>query len=286
VLVSRSETVGLRLAWPWSLPWRRLAAYTLIEVLGFAYLRSDSLIVGNILGAGPGATYSLAYRVLDGMTAMLAPFLLHLFPAARRTTQGERATPQLRRSLLGWAPIVATSAAVLTVFGAAAAVHLVARLGDARAALEVLVVTLPLYCFSAVELHLRSAEGRDRSPVVLGAALLVLNVVLNVALVRTYGLVAAAWVLVACETLQAAYLGVGLWRDGAVDRPVLSGCGLGVVLLAVTAGLAARDQLGVAAITAAACLAAVAWSGWLIVKQSPGRASAEGRSGPALHGAD
>ncbi len=71
-----------RLASPAGLPLRLLGAYTLIEVLAFAYLRVDALVIGRLLGPGPGATYVLAYRILDGLTALLTPFLLYLFPAA------------------------------------------------------------------------------------------------------------------------------------------------------------------------------------------------------------
>lgn len=259
-LVLRVPTSG-KVASPSALPMRLLGAYTLIEVLAFAYLRVDALVIGRLLGPGPGATYVLAYRILDGLTALLTPFLLYLFPAASRAAREPGGLRALRRSLLGWGPVVAT---VITapVFVASGALHLLTeRFVEAGPVLLVLLATLPLYAFSAIELHLRSAEGRNRLPIAIGVGLIALNVGLNVVLVPRWGIITAAWALVACELLQAIVLAasVGRWR-GEPAAPARAAAG--VTFLGLAAVLAV--ELGMAA-ALAPLAGALVLSGWSAV---------------------
>lgn len=248
-----------RVAPPAGLPLRLLGAYTLIEVLAFAYLRVDALVIGRLLGPGPGATYVLAYRILDGLTALLTPFLLYLFPAASRAAAAPGGVRALRLSLLGWAPVVATAIAA-PVLVASGSLHLLTdRFAEASPVLRVLLVTLPLYAFSAVELHLRSAEGRNRSPIAVGAVLLAVNVGLNVVLVPRFGIIAAAWVLVACELLQAILLGAPLRRVDEL-RSGLARAALAVTLLAIAAAASVDGGVGAALVPLAGSLAVAAWS--------------------------
>lgn len=242
-----------------TLPWALATRYAAIEMFGFAYLRADAFVIGNLLGPGPGATYALAYRVVDGLTATITPFLLHLFPAATRAAGQPEGLIRLRRSLLPKAPSIAAVASLMTMSLAVEAARIVPRLGTARAALQVLVVTMPLYAFNALELHLRSAEGRNRDPAILGVSVLVLNVVLNVALVRQYGLVSAAWVLVACELLQAAWLARTLVGGGVLGRTEVAVGASTVLLLGLTAALLVRSELALALPSAAGCLVLCIW---------------------------
>ena len=46
-----------------------LFTYTGVELVAFSYLRVDTVLVGSIVGASPGATYSLVYRVVDAAVA-------------------------------------------------------------------------------------------------------------------------------------------------------------------------------------------------------------------------
>lgn len=258
VLLLRVPTTA-KVASPRVLPLRLLGSYTLIEVLAFAYLRVDVLVIGRLLGVGPGATYVLAYRVLDGLTALLTPFLLYLFPVASRAAQDRDGVRGLREALLGWGPVLATAVAAPGIVAVVALPVLTERFVEASPVLRVLLVTLPLYAFSALELHLRSAEGRNRSPIAIGATLLVLNVGLNIVLVPRFGIIAAAWVLVACELLQAFILSIAIRRSAALHGAVLRGA-LAVALLALGAGLAVKAGLGMAVVPLAATLIVVAWS--------------------------
>lgn len=247
------------IAWPSALPMRLLGTYALIEVLGFAYLRVDALVIGRLLGAGPGATYVLAYRILDGLTALLTPFLLYLFPAASRMAQRTDGLRTLRRSLLGWAPVVAIVISIPVFLGSGLLSVLSGPFAEAGPVLLVLLVTLPLYAFSAIELHLRSAEGRNRLPIAIGAGLIALNIILNVVLVPRWGIVAAAWTLVACELLQAMVLvGSGVWSRA--DRFAL-GCGIvAVAFVALAAGMANVAGMALALPPLLAALVVCGWS--------------------------
>lgn len=250
-----------RVASPSVLPMRLVGAYTLIEVLAFAYLRADALVIGRLLGAGPGATYVLAYRILDGLTALLTPFLLYLFPAASRAAREAGGLRDLRHSLLGWAPVVATAIAAPVFLASGLLPLLTERFAEAGPVLLVLLVTLPLYAFSAIELHLRSAEDRNRLPIAVGLGLITANIGLNIVLVPRWGIIAAAWALLACELLQAAVLAVSVGRSQD-DWGFLARAAVGVTLLGVAAGVAV--ELSTAAAIAPLCGALVV-SGWSAV---------------------
>lgn len=267
-LLARWPT-GFRLRSPMRLPMRTLGLYTLIEVLAFAYLRADVLVVGRVLGPSPGAIYVLAYRVLDGLTGVFTPFLHYLFPLASRRALAPGGLRLMRRWLLGWAPALGTALAIV-VFVASGLLPLATdRFGEARPVLEVLLVTLPLFAFSATELHLRSAEGRNRMPVALGACLLSLNVGLNVVLVPRFGVVAAAWVLVACELVQAIFLGASLGRARDQRAPLLRSA-LGAILLGLAVAASAAWDLRTALALLAASGVVVGWSAVGLLREGSG----------------
>ena len=256
------------IAWPSALPMRLLGTYTLIEVLGFAYLRVDALVIGRLLGAGPGATYVLGYRILDGLTAVLTPFLLYLFPAASRMAQRTDGLRALRRSLLGWAPVVAIAITV-PVFLVSGVLSLIAeRFAEAGPVLLVLLVTLPLYAFSAIELHLRSAEGRNRLPIAIGGGLIAVNIGLNVLFVPRWGIVAAAWTLVACELLQATVLAVSAIRSRADQGTLVRGI-TAVAFVALAAGTANRAGMALALPPLLAALGVGGWSALRLRRGGP-----------------
>ena len=71
-----------------TLPLRRGAALAGIEVVGLSNLRADLLLVGRIMGAGPGAVYGLLYRVVDGFSGVVGSAGLWLYAEAANGTEG------------------------------------------------------------------------------------------------------------------------------------------------------------------------------------------------------
>ena len=241
------------------LPWRTLGLYTGVEVVGFAYLRVDVILVGVLLGAGPGATYSLVYRVVDALTGLATPVLLLLFPyAARRFSAGHRLT-QVRERALRLVPAGAAVAATAAVLGVALVAAAVPRFEEGLVALRLLLVSVPLYFASAIELHLRSAEDRNREVLAIGAGVLAANVALNLVLIPWRGLEGAAWALIVTETLQVLAI-MATARSREPDRSVTRwgavtlgyAAALLVAVLLVNAGAALAGALVAAGLVAAA----------------------------------
>ncbi len=217
-----------------ALPWRTLAVYTGVEVLALAYLRVDVVLVGALVGSGPGATYALVYRVIDALVGLATPVLLLLFPyAARKVWAGHRLT-DVRERALRLLPAGAAVAAAVTVFAVAPIAAAVPRFGEGLEAVRLLLVSVPLYFANAIELHLRSAEDRNGEVLAIGAGVLGVNVALNLVLIPLLGLEGAAWALIVTEVLQLLAIVVWAGKKGA-DRSVTR---WGAVALAYAAALA------------------------------------------------
>lgn len=206
------DALALAAAWRWLPPQgqrgitasdrRLLATYTLIEVVAFAYLRADLLIAGRMLGEHEGATYGLAYRVLDGMAAMLSPTLLVLFPTvAGLAAAGVDLRPLQRRLVAVVAVGTALAAAAILLVPVAVAAS--ERFGDAAAALRILLASVPLTFAVAIEVHVASASGDNAKVTWSGGGVLVGNIVANLLVIPRFGIVGAATVLWASEAAYA-----------------------------------------------------------------------------------
>jgi O-antigen/teichoic acid export membrane protein len=184
------------------LPWRTMSVYALIEFLAFAYLRLDVALVGNILGPGPGATYGLIYRVIDALTGLSTPVILLLFPYAAKLVSGGTGLRDVRERALRLLPAAAVVLSVAGLVLAAPLAAAVPRFGEGLPALRILLVAVPLSFMNALELHFRSAEGRNGEVLAVAAAVLAVNVVLNLYLIPRHGLDGAAWALCLTEAFQ------------------------------------------------------------------------------------
>ena len=198
---------------------RLLATYTMIELLGFAYLRADLLIAGRLLGQHAGATYGLAYRVLDAMAALLTPTLLVLFPAVAALTATRGDFGVLHRRLMA---IVSVGALI-----AGAAILLVPlsgvvspRLEEATPVLRLLLASVPITFAVGIEIHVASASGENAKVAQIGALVLVANIVGNLVVVPRFGAVGAALVLNASEGLYA--IGLSLRSSTGTRIPMLA----------------------------------------------------------------
>ncbi len=238
------------------LPWRLLLAYTGVELVAFSYLRVDTVLVGSIVGPSDGATYSLVYRVVDALVALATPSLLLLFPRAVSVVASGRPLDELRRWAGVLVPRLALLVAVATMIGCGLVARSVPHFDAGLETLRLLIVSVPLFLFTATELHLRSAEGRNAQVVWLGVATLCVNVVLNIWWIHALGLAGAAWALIAAETLQVIALASFFRIRGAPRRPPLVVLGGTAVILAIA--LLLNAGYPVAGLVLAAALAAAA----------------------------
>jgi O-antigen/teichoic acid export membrane protein len=203
------------IARPDGIPYRRLGLYTALEISVFAYLRADLLIVGRILGPNAGATYGLAYRVIDALVALSTPALLILFAyASGESARGEDLNLVRRRSqsLLPQLGVLAAALAIVIVGPLA---RFVPRFHDVAPALRILLATVPLSYLIGVEAHLLSAEDRNAPVLIVALAALAGNVLLNVGLVPSFEFMGAAVALLITELGQVVGLTFGANAPGA-----------------------------------------------------------------------
>ncbi|HVT78711.1 MAG TPA: polysaccharide biosynthesis C-terminal domain-containing protein [Acidimicrobiales bacterium] len=205
--VAARRAVGV--SWRGTLPLRKLAVYSVLELSVFAYLRADLIIVGRLLGSSQGATYGLGYRLVDALIALATPALLVLFAYASGQSARGEALEDTRRRTQMLLPSLGVVFAAVGIAGVGALTHVLPRLDAVGPALRVLLATVPLTYLIGVESHLLSAEDHNRPVVITGAVALVVNVALNVVLVRHFGMVGAAAALVVTESLQVIGLSLG-----------------------------------------------------------------------------
>ncbi len=240
--------VGIRFGL--SLPYRKLAVYAALELSVFAYLRTDLIIVGRLLGSGRGATYGLGYRLIDALVGLATPALLVLFAFASGQAARGEGLDDTRRRAQSLLPQLGVVLAAIAISGVGLVVEVLPRLAAAGPALRVLLATVPLTYLIGVETHLLSAEDRNTPVLVTAAVALGVNVVLNIALVPHFGMLGAAAALVLTEAMQV----VGLsWRNPQARR--------GAELLAPFVGLLLLAAIGLNRGESAAGFAAAAITG-------------------------
>jgi O-antigen/teichoic acid export membrane protein len=182
-------------------PTKLLASYTGIEVAAFAYQRADLLLVGILLGAHEGATFGLAYRLLDGLLGFVGPAAQLLFARGVDLVHRGEGLQRLRASAHRWGMAVGLAFASIAILATWPLTALLPRFGEGADVARLLLVVVPLSYAASIRSHLLSAEDRNRRIIATGFSVLGLNVALNIVLVPTFGSIAAAAVLVASETL-------------------------------------------------------------------------------------
>jgi O-antigen/teichoic acid export membrane protein len=219
-----------------TLPLRRASLLGGIEVVGVLNIRADLLLVGRILGAGPGAVYGLLYRVVDGFTGIVASAGLWLYAETANGNDGGEDARGIRARSLRLLPRlgIALGLVVILVAGQFGAVF--PELSGHIATLRVLVIAFPLLTVNSIELYVRSGRGRNAEVLLINSMTLVVNVGLCVWLLSTIGLVGGAIALAVSEFLQAVVLLVS--ASSSERRMVAPATGvsvLGAVSLAATA---------------------------------------------------
>ncbi|MCZ7525793.1 MAG: glycosyltransferase [Acidimicrobiia bacterium] len=252
--------------------------------MALAYLRADVLLVGRMLGPEVGAAYGLAYRIVDGLNGLQGGVSLWLFAETLRGREGGDSPGGIRGRSLRVIPRVAALVCVVLIGGAGLLGRAVPDLRGTVPALRLLLVSLPLFVVSSVELHFRSARGRYREVLVAGSAALAANVVLVLWLVDAHGLEGAAWALLVSEGIQAVLL---VAMSGRAERALVGGAAWRSatwtgLLLAVAVALNAGSP-GVAAV-AGPVLGLVVLGGALRDRASVPRVPATTRAPEAGHG--
>jgi O-antigen/teichoic acid export membrane protein len=241
-----------------ALPLRRGAFLAGIEVVGLLNVRSDLLLVGRILGAGPGAVYGLLYRVVDGFSGLLNSAGLWLYAESANGKDGGDDASGIRARSLQLLPRLGVGLGLGVVLLSGPFGELVPQLGGELGTLRVLVVAFPLLTVNAIELHVRSGRGRNREVLVINAAALVVNVVACLFLLPAVGLIGGALALAASECVQAALLVVtASSAERVLVGPALGTAVIGAIALAITGLALGEGRIGIVAVGVLVTLAVV-----------------------------
>lgn len=256
--------------------WRELLSVSwplgAMLVLNAIYFRVDTVILSLWRTSTEVAWYGLAYRIIESalfFPAMFGGLLLPRLSEAIAHADTQRAAKYLVEGLR----------VVLVVAGAALAIVLVENEAivtaiageDFRAAgplLSLLGWALLIMYLGNLFGFTLVALARQRALLVLYAVLAVINLVANIALIPTWGAVAAASTTIVTELIAMTVAGVITWRALRFTlSPLvllhLSGVfGLGVLLLTV---LPMAWPLLVRLLVFSVAYAALAWSSGLLV---------------------
>jgi O-antigen/teichoic acid export membrane protein len=178
----------------------------LAGLLTMAYVRIDGVLVYAIEGAGDAGIYSAVYRVLDRIQFLPAAVMTTLFPliAAAWPRERDRAH-RLVQLAIDYLGIAALPALGFTVVAAEPVVELL--FGDefvrGAPALPILMGAFIALAYYQLALSVTIVLGLQRRLVAFAAVGLVVNVLLNLALIPVFGYIAAAWVTLVTEALVA-----------------------------------------------------------------------------------
>lgn len=200
----------------WRLPFRIRGANEILKpartlgasyILGLMSFNLDSVLLGFFLGATAVGFYGAAYKPVTVVLAMPMTYFVGLFPALSRTYSDNHETFRelLVRSLrLTW--IFALPIGVGGMFLAGPIINLLFGPAYANS-----IPALRILSWSAVFVILRgtyrqalNAAHRSRLDLWCGCASVAINLVLNLLLIPRYGIIGAAFAIVASDALWFA----------------------------------------------------------------------------------
>jgi O-antigen/teichoic acid export membrane protein len=232
--------------------------------LGYGYV--DQVIVFEIAGVRDAGLYGAVYRIYERIQFLPAAIMTTLFPlfVAARDHDPDRVR-RLFHTAVDYLLLTSLPAFAITLAGATPITRLLfgEDFVDAAPALPVLMATFVVVSLGYLTGYLIVAYDLQRKFVLIGIGALAFNVAANLALVPSYGFMAAAWLTLATEVLV---MSLSMWivcsRMGI--SPVGEGLGRIVASAAVT-GLAAWGMRDAGLPTAAwVAAAAVLYAGLII----------------------
>jgi O-antigen/teichoic acid export membrane protein len=175
--------------------------------LNEAYFRADALIISLSRPFEELGLYALAWRVSELTATLPAAFLVSVFPLLSGYVA--RSDPRMPTALRTAGDVMIYAGTGVATGGALVAPELVRALGGegfagAAAPLRILLAAAALGFVNGLYGHALIARNRQLAALWLNVLALGLNVALNVALVPSYGIQAAAWIALGCELVLLA----------------------------------------------------------------------------------
>ncbi|MEN8150148.1 MAG: oligosaccharide flippase family protein [Planctomycetota bacterium] len=181
---------------------RRALPIGLGTVLWTIYFRLDLVLLGILRGEGEVGLYSAPFSIVEAVLLLQGPLLAAAFPVLSRETGGRR-TYRLTVRLLAAGGLVAAGVLVVgrgailsRLFGPAYA--------GAETVLLLLALTIPVSALAAPRLMRLVARDGERVYARIMGAGLAANLVLDLALIPTWGAAGAAVATLATECLVTA----------------------------------------------------------------------------------
>ena len=202
-------------------------------LLNQLFFKIDVLLLKPLAGDLALGWYSTAYKLIDGLQVIPASFVLALFPLlARYAQQDRRQLAHASETGLKVLLALAFPIAVGTTLLADAIILVLAGPGylpESAWALRILIWYLPISFVNGLLQYVLIAVNRQRTLSVAFGVGVVFNVAANLALIPTYGYLAAALVTVASEVvLLAPFVWVSVREVGSLTllgvawRPALA----------------------------------------------------------------
>jgi len=228
-------------------------------ILVTAYVRLDQILVFVFAGSRQAGLYAAAYRILDQAQFVPGSVMATLFPLIASAYPAD--LPRVRRLLQTSAEYLAMGSLGALAFTVVAAKPIMVLLfgvsfAPAAKALPVLMAAFVSISFGYLAGNMVVVLGLQQRYFAYAAVGLIVNVLLNVALIPPYGFEAAAWVTLVTEvtvmslTMRRVLMGVGLrpkWTRLA--RIAVAAAAMAVVVAAAhDAGLPLGALVGLASV--------------------------------------
>jgi O-antigen/teichoic acid export membrane protein len=175
-------------------------------LLNALFFRIDAIILSTLRPSADVAQYGLAYRALEIVLSLGTFLLATMLPVMSAATRDRRRWEAIADRVFGLLFVAGLTVAVAGWFIAGPAMSLLggrAYRGAGRA-LRVLLLAGALSWTNGFGGLLLISLDRQRRALWLNVVALAVNVAANVALIPTYGYMAAAWVTVASELVNFA----------------------------------------------------------------------------------
>jgi O-antigen/teichoic acid export membrane protein len=206
--------------------------------LGYGYV--DQVIVFEVAGVRDAGLYGAVYRIYERVQFLPAAIMTTLFPVFVSARDRDPArVKRLFRSSVDYLLLTSLPAFTITLAGAEPITRLLfgEDFIDAAPALPLLMATFVVVSLGYLTGYLIVAYNLQRRFLAIGIGALVFNVATNLALVPSYGFMAAAWLTLATEVLV---MSLSMWIVCARMGIAPMGDHLGrIAIAAAAAGLLA-----------------------------------------------
>jgi O-antigen/teichoic acid export membrane protein len=184
-------------------------------ILNYLYFRLDILLLAWLKDDEAVGLYGLAYRVIEALMVLPGYVMLGLFPEIARSGTDPGRLSSLVGAAVAAMEVIALALVVTTIAFADEVVQVIGGGGfeDAAPVLRILMIAVGLSYLNGVYGNALVALGRQGALLRVTAAVLVVNIAVNLALIPPFGVEGAAVAVVISEVvglyvIRRLYIGV------------------------------------------------------------------------------